>query len=194
MIKERLLCDGFLMSIVAVILLIRLMLSTWDRSLTASSVRRNCCERHAGLWQTLISILLQALRLLARGKIVCSRSTHSSEKAMTEMSRVRREELEQKEREAGFDGGIMLPWDDLRALLRDSAWRERVERQVIERTADMPEWADGWAKDEWNYCEWVEYGGLDDVERDYRAPNLKPEEGGPVFFAIVDTGDEEGEG
>lgn len=112
---------------------------------------------------------------------------------MTDMSRERREELEHwcDAADTECPSFVSAPTDELRALLRDSAWRERVERQVIERTADMPTDVIGWSKpDDGSECAWVFRNVGACPGRD--VPDLLPDTPGPIYRAIVDTGDEEG--
>ena len=45
---------------------------------------------------------------------------------MTDIPKERREELRRRAREANFDGGAMLPWDEIHALLDMADGRDRL--------------------------------------------------------------------
>ena len=53
------------------------------------------------------------------------------------ISKERREELRRREREANFDGGAMLPWDELLALLDMAEERDRLRGLLEEQKTAM---------------------------------------------------------
>ena len=55
----------------------------------------------------------------------------------TEIPKERREELRRREREANFDGGAMLPWYEIDALLNMADERDRLRGLLEEQKAAM---------------------------------------------------------